>query len=394
IMVWINGNRFEVIGIKTEMSFKPGACVEICGVFVQEKSEITSPLPIIIEASWISVLPQRDCEGELDIWTGILVEVDELGKGVLKRDGLTFEIHIPKESIPNITEGMCVEVGGHFIQSRQLFLADWIAPLPSEECESCEGDTLKASLVGLNPDKNLGYVVFEGFIHKVYFENPDVYQTVLDEIPQLIYPLCVELCGSWDGHFYAHSMRLLPENDCTFVCSGLTFTGVVEEFIPEEKLMKLEYLKDKDEGFNYPEFLRIPPYINFEIGMCVSVCTQPMTNWDTMVDMPWYPVVVWGEYLPGEECVPPEPEPCEKEIKGIIKYLGCREDDKIELEINGKISTFISDGAEVCKGFNIGDCVLVCLKGNPGAVPIILRMEKLDSSECPIPEPEPEEDVW
>jgi Copper amine oxidase N-terminal domain len=394
IMVWVNGNKFEVTGIETKMQFPIGACVEICGFFAQEGAGETHTAPITISASWMSILPDEDCEGEVDIWVGILHEVDELGRGVIKRDGKSFEIHIPKEDLPYISEEMCVKARGLYILERQLFLADWVAQVVEEECKWCDDETLKTTLVHFDEENNVGYIVHGGYLDKVIFTYPVLYQPILNEIPQLVYPICVELCGSWDGPFYAHDTRVLSQSECALVCSGLTFTGVVEEFIPEEKLMKLEYLKDKDKGFNYPKFLRIPPYINFEVGMCVSVCTQPMTNLDTMVDMLWYPVVVWGEYLSPEECIPPEPEPCEKEIKGIIKYLGCREDDKIRLEINGDVKTFMSDGVEVCRGFEIGDCVSACIKKTSTKLPVILRMEKLNPSECPIPEPEPEEDIW
>ncbi|MEZ4812290.1 MAG: hypothetical protein R2883_02180 [Caldisericia bacterium] len=64
--------------------------------------------------------------------------------------------------------------------------------------------------------------------------------------------------------------------------------------------------------FYYPDYFQGSKIYQFEVGRCVKGVTQSITITDTMVDMEWYPLVVWGDYLPIELCIveeEPEPEP-------------------------------------------------------------------------------------
>ncbi|MCK5743655.1 MAG: hypothetical protein KAH30_02875, partial [Caldisericia bacterium] len=80
-------------------------------------------------------------------------------------------------------------------------------------------------------------------------------------------------------------------------------------------------------------------------------------------------------------CGEEKPE-CDEIVKGIVKYLGCRENDQIELEVNGQLILYRSKHARVCTGFEIGDCVEACIMNVAGAAPIIIYMKKLDPKEC------------
>ncbi|HOO97105.1 MAG TPA: copper amine oxidase N-terminal domain-containing protein [Caldisericia bacterium] len=383
LFVWVNGNRFEVVGVDfmpdCEM-FMRSKCVEICGQFSQALGTLTHAVPIVIEATSISILPDEECDYPTDVWVGVLTEIGELGQAVISRDGAYFSIQLPEESLETVEEGMCVKAGGRWIDARQIFVANWVKPLPPEECRECDGFETDVNLVDLNCDEAIGYAVKDGFLVKVTFENPEICAKILTSaFSPIRFPLCVSLCGEFDEDgmvFIAKDARLEPQSECVSVCAGPSFTGKVVEIGEDGKLLKLDYTNGDD---SYPEYLRIPPYLSFVEGQCIKVCTQPMSNYDAMVDMPWYPLIVWSQNLPPEVC---GELACEGEtVRGTVTMKDCE---------NGYVYATLTDGSSVkfsidpalCTDLIEGNCHDFCVVWTDNLEDRIVSFEHVSEGAC------------
>ncbi len=388
LFVWVSGNRYQVKGVSSQFQFKPGNCVQICGVFMGEESTY-SPMPIYIDAEWVSVLPTDECMNGIDEITGVISDINELGQGVLETDNGIFDIHIPAKDVDSIDYPACVKAYGRMIPTRHLFAASEIKQIAPNECDWCDTDYMKAQLLSLNEEELFGFVVHDGFLERIQFNSYKILESSILLIPYVTYPVCIEVCGDrneYDGVLNVSKMSIVKPSSCDTVCEGPSFTGTVKSIDHETGTMKLEYVRDLD--IRYPEMLRIPQYIDFEVGRCVTVCTQPMNIWDTMVDMSWYPVVVWGEYISDESCVThePEPEPEPEPVEtlpvweGVITETYCIE-DLLYCTFNDADYSVTVPSDIKCEQFSINDCVRVV--GEYNEKYMIIEADKIEKIDCP-----------
>ncbi len=222
-----------------------------------------------------------------------------------------------------------------------------------------------------------------GNVNEVYAKDEKGNQVVLifenyDECMEVEPDECWKVCGTWeyapDGSRY---FKVTGKEQVRCPCGGQVTCICVEIEDPachgDDPMV---YARDEN-GDSI--LLKFTDHYDCELmqqGDCWEVCG----NWLRTADGQKSFLVTSKQKVEcpcGEEKIE-----CDEWVKGIVKYLGCREDDKIDLEINGQLVTFMSKHARVCTGFEIGDCVKACVVKVAGAPPIIVKMIKLDPKEC------------
>ncbi len=212
-------------------------------------------------------------------------------------------------------------------------------------------------------------------------ENGNKWVLVLDDpdvCKEMEIGTCWQLCGNHYGNSQGNFRVLRDINaepvDCPCVPENEICTCVEIVRTACDGDVPMVYGKDE----NGMMWVLYPENDNMcgamKIGTCWSVCG----NAAGFVGNNKVIKVTWGEQV---ECPCGEGE-CDVHLKGVIKYLGCKEDDKIILEVLGDEVEFLSDNARVCNGFEIGDCVLACIVKGENGENTILWMKKIDPAEC------------
>ncbi|MEZ4812292.1 MAG: copper amine oxidase N-terminal domain-containing protein [Caldisericia bacterium] len=205
--------------------------------------------------------------------------------------------------------------------------------------------------------------------------------------------MCIEACIKFElsGSASLTWFTELEPDECGITeelgCDGVELIVHIKEVDCDNNSMKIKIIDGhsmiKGMEMELPIDESIIKCSELENDSCAKVCGQIVGFTDFKL--------IWWEKIDPELCgieAAPAEETCDEEVIGRIVYLGCREDDKIIIDVEGVEETYISKDVSVCKGFEIGDCVSACLKVIPGIPPVVLSMEKLDDKRCPEIEPE------
>lgn len=342
------------------------SCVEACAILADGK----------YVALWLRPLTPEECTECATILKGKVIRIDcKNRRATIQNTSLneTIDATFATDDFCQLSVGECYE----FCLSKKDG-SNILATFKQIECPNpCNGDVV------------FGLVTFidcGGQVVKLLADDGEkTYRISRDVCATLPIKSCIMACIEKDaaGNISLVSFTVTDGSNCPVekpkTCDGELFTAKIISADCKNGKVKV-YVIESPYGSGMT--MELPVSDNLKSlcsklvpGKCYKACADTSSIFS--------PKLVWMEEIP---CPEIQPE-CNKTIKGTISDMDCATNGMLELLSDGTKIRIIIKTAEPCKDFKVGDCVEACVFDAAGAIPVLVKLTKLEPGDC---NPKPE----